>query len=91
MSLAEVETRLSAIVGSVHATHERVVITRNGEPAAILIAPDDLAGLEETIDVLSNSALMASLGEARADIEADTAVDLTEFRRRSPGEPERQE
>ena len=36
-SLANVKAHLSAIVGSVHDTHERVVITRNGEPAAVLI------------------------------------------------------
>ncbi|NTW38508.1 MAG: type II toxin-antitoxin system Phd/YefM family antitoxin [Cellulomonadaceae bacterium] len=88
MSLAEVEAHLTAIVGSVHDTHERVVITRNGEPAAVLIAPDDLAALEETIDVLSNPALMVSMGEGRADIEADTAVDLIEFRRQPSGEPD---
>ncbi|MBU4213218.1 MAG: type II toxin-antitoxin system Phd/YefM family antitoxin, partial [Actinobacteria bacterium] len=35
-SLATVKAHLSAIVGSVHDTHERVVITRNGEPAAVL-------------------------------------------------------
>ncbi|WP_449385510.1 type II toxin-antitoxin system Phd/YefM family antitoxin [Cellulomonas soli] len=81
-SLANVKAHLSAIVGSVHDTHERVIITRNGEPAAVLIAPDDLAALEETVEILSNPELMASLAEARTDIEAGTTVELTELRRR---------
>ena len=81
-SLANVKAHLSAIVGSVHDTHERVVITRNGEPAAVLIAPDDLAALEETLEILCDPALMAELAEARADIDAGTTVELSELRRR---------
>lgn len=81
-SLAHVKAHLSAIVGSVHDTHERVVITRNGEPAAVLISPDDLAALEETVEILSDPALMASLTEARAEIAAGTTVELTQFPRR---------
>ncbi|NMR20997.1 type II toxin-antitoxin system Phd/YefM family antitoxin [Cellulomonas fimi] len=81
-SLAHVKAHLSAIVSSVHDTHERVVITRNGEPAAVLISPDDLAALEETVDILSDSAAMSNLREAGAEIEAGTTVELTEFPRR---------
>ena len=81
-SLATFKAHLSAIVGSVHDTHERVVITRNGEPAAVLISPDDLAALEETLEILSDPVLMAGLVEARAEIEAGTTVELTELPRR---------
>lgn len=81
-SLANVKAHLSAIVGSVHDTHERVVITRNGEPAAVLISPDDLASLEETLDILSDKALMAQVAEARAEIDSGETVELTALRRR---------
>lgn len=81
-SLAHVKAHLSAVVGSVHDTHERVVITRNGEPAAVLISPDDLAALEETIEILSDPVAMAELQEARDEIDAGTTVELTELRRR---------
>jgi prevent-host-death family protein len=81
-SLAHVKAHLSAVVGSVHDTHERVVITRNGEPAAVLIAPDDLAALEETLEILSDPVAMAELREASAAIEAGTTVELTTLPRR---------
>lgn len=81
-SLANVKAHLSAIVGSVHDTHERVVITRNGEPAAVLVSPDDLASLEETLDILSDKALMAQVAEARAEIDSGETVELTALRRR---------
>jgi prevent-host-death family protein len=81
-SLANVKAHLSAIVGSVHDTHERVVITRNGEPAAVLVSPDDLASLEETLDILSDKALMAQVAQARAEIDAGETVELPALRRR---------
>jgi len=81
-SLANVKAHLSAIVGSVHDTHERVVITRNGEPAAVLVSPDDLASLEESLDILSDKALMAQVAEARAEIDAGETVELPALRRR---------
>src|SRR5450759_5190960 len=65
-SLANVKARLSAFVDSVHDTHERVTITRNGEPAAVLISPDDLESLEETIAILSDPQAMADIRESDA-------------------------
>lgn len=81
-SLAHVKAHLSAIVGSVHDTQERVVITRNGEPAAVLISPDDLASLEETVEILSNRVLTADVLRAREEIESGQTVELTERPRR---------
>jgi PHD/YefM family antitoxin component YafN of YafNO toxin-antitoxin module len=58
----------------------RVVITRNGEAATELISPEDLESLEETIAILSDSAAMTELDEARRAIangdvvEADVAA-----------------
>jgi antitoxin YefM len=82
-SLATVKAQLSAFVDSVHGTHERVVITRNGEPAAVLISPDDLQSLEETIAILSDPQAMAEINEARAAIERGDVVSSTDVRMRS--------
>lgn len=42
MSLANVKSHLSELVGRVHSQHERVTVTVYGEPSAVLIASDDL-------------------------------------------------
>jgi len=78
-SLANVKARLSAYVDSVQETHERVTITRNGEPAAVLISPDDLASLEETIAVLSDPDAMAAVRRADTEAATDEVVDGPEF------------
>lgn len=69
LPLADVKARLSAVVDEVQGTHERVVITRNGRPAAVLMATDDLAAMEETLDVLSRPDVLGQLAEARAELD----------------------
>ena len=68
-SLANVKARLSEIISSVQETHERVIVTKNGKPAAVIISPDDLEALEETLAVLSDPEAMAAIraGEEAAD------------------------
>jgi prevent-host-death family protein len=68
VSLADAKSRLSEVIDGVQGEHRRVVITRHGKPAAILIAPEDLEALEETLDLLSDSEAMASLRQAEEDV-----------------------
>lgn len=72
--LAEVKAHLSTYVDRVEREHERVIITRNGRPVAMLISPDDLEALEDTLDLLSNPEAMAQLAEAEADVAAGRFV-----------------
>lgn len=65
-SLRAVRDHLSEVVDRVEHQHERVIVTRNGHPAAVIISPDDLAQLEETIDVLSDQNALAEIREADA-------------------------
>jgi antitoxin YefM len=64
-SLADAKNRLSELIATVESTWERILITKNGKPAAVLIAPDDLESLLETLDVLSDPETMAAIKEAR--------------------------
>jgi antitoxin YefM len=63
-SLRTVRDHLSEFVDRVEHEHERVVLTRNGRAAAVLISPEDLAELEETIDVLRDPESLADIQEA---------------------------
>jgi antitoxin YefM len=75
LSVSEARTTLKTLVDRVDGTHERVTLTRNGRPAAVLISPDDLESLEETLSVLSDPALMRQLAEAKAAVAAGDVVD----------------
>ena len=64
--LRSVRDHLSEIVDRVEHQHERVIITRNGRDAAVVISPEDLAQLEETLSVLSDPEALADIREADA-------------------------
>ena len=65
-SLRDVRDHLSEVIDRVEHQHDRVVVTRNGKPAAVILSPEDLAQLEETIDVLGNCQALADIREADA-------------------------
>jgi len=57
--------------------HDRVVITKHGRPAAVVVSVDDLESLEETLDVMSKPALLGQIRESLADIEQGKGRALT--------------
>lgn len=63
MTLADAKACFSAIVASVEATHERTIVTKNGRPAVVIIAVEDLESLEETLSILSAPQLIAAILE----------------------------
>lgn len=77
MPLGEVKNRLSEVVDEVEREHARVVITKHGRPAAVVMSADDLESLEETLDVMGNAALLADIKEAVMEIGAGAAVPLS--------------
>lgn len=66
--LADARNRLSELVAEVETTHARVTVTKHGHPAAVLISPDDLASLEETLDILSTPGALEEIREAEAQV-----------------------
>ena len=65
LPLATVKARLSEIIDRISKQQDRVIVTRNGRPAAVLLSPDDLESLEETLAVLSDPQLLRQLREGR--------------------------
>lgn len=63
-SLREVRNHFSDVVDRVQRQHERVIVTRNGKAAAVIVSPEDLAELEETLSVLSDPQALADIREA---------------------------
>jgi prevent-host-death family protein len=89
MSLAEAKAHLSEVVGRVSGQHERVTVTVHGKPSAVLIAPEDLESLEESLAILSDPDTMHRLATSDAELvagedesEADLAAAMTQRGRR---------
>lgn len=77
LPLRTVKDTLSALVEQVEGTHERVTITKNGRPAAVLVAVEDLDALEETIAVLSDRGMLTRLQAAREELDRGEGLDAT--------------
>lgn len=77
LSLADVKNRLSEVVDKLEREHGRVVVTKHGQPAAVMLNVDDLESLEETLEILSNPAMRDSIREGAADVAAGRTERLT--------------
>lgn len=76
-SLADAKARLSELVNAVSGTWERVVITKNGRPAVVLVAVEDLEALIETLEVLSDPEAMAAIrASERPGVEWTTGEEM---------------
>ncbi len=58
---SEAKAHLSELAERVELEHARVLVTRNGRPSFVLVSPDDLDSLEETLDIRRGCELVASL------------------------------
>jgi prevent-host-death family protein len=77
MPLADVKNRLSEVVDRLEREHGRVIITRHGHPAAVVMSVEDLESLEETLDVMNSSALLGDIRESLAELDTDDVPVLT--------------
>ena len=66
MPISEVKTRLPELVSGVKEREEEIVVTRNGKPAAVLVNYDEYERLKDTLDVLSDPALMKQIARSKS-------------------------
>ncbi|MGO9906436.1 MAG: type II toxin-antitoxin system Phd/YefM family antitoxin [Solirubrobacteraceae bacterium] len=91
LPLATVKARFSEIVDRVARQQDRVIVTRNGQPAAVLVSTDDLERLEETLAIMSDHSMMSQIRASEKAAEAgEPGAELDELRadlerRRSAG------
>lgn len=80
MPLAEVKAHLSEVISRVNGQHERVTVTVHGQPSAVILSPDDVDRLEETIAVLADAEAVRQLTESERDLAEGRVEGLTEIK-----------
>jgi len=78
LSVAEARATFSKIVDSAYSTHERYEVTRNGRRAAVLLGADDFDALLETLAILGDPALVASIHEGLGERDSGQTVSADE-------------
>jgi antitoxin YefM len=76
LPFSEVKAHLSEVADRVEREHDRILVTRNGRPSFVLVSPDDLAALEETVAILQDDELLESLRTSRRQAAAGDTVPL---------------
>ena len=88
ISLTELRPRLSELLGRAHEHFDRFVITRHGRAEAVLLSADEFEGLLETLEILSDAALVERLGQADDELRAGGGRAIDDVRRElERGEP----
>lgn len=82
LPLAQIKAHLSEIVDRIESEHERITLTRNGRPAAVLMSPDDLEALEDTLELLADPRARREIERARGEIVAGKGIDAAQLRAR---------
>jgi antitoxin YefM len=76
----EFRSRLSELLSDVADRRDHVLVTRNGKPAAVLVPIDEYEALEETAEILSDSATLTAIETGLAELSRDETVTLAELR-----------
>jgi antitoxin YefM len=85
--ISEAKTHLSDLARRVRLQHERITLTRNGQPEAVLVSVDDLEGLEMTLEILGDGEAVSRISESlaalgRGELGADLATVRADLARR---------
>lgn len=78
VTLSEAKAHLARLLKEVQALGERVVITRSGHPAGVLLSHSEYEGLLETLDILGDPALMRQIRKGLAEEERGELLSLDE-------------
>jgi antitoxin YefM len=76
LPFSDAKAHLSDLADRVERERERILVTRNGRPSFVLVNPDELSSLEETLEILSDPELMRSLRQSRREAARGEATRL---------------
>lgn len=76
LPFSDAKSHLSELADRVERDHDRILVTRHGRPSFVLISPDDLESLEETLDILRDPELVASIAQSRREAASGDRVRL---------------
>lgn len=70
LPISKAKDRLNELVDEAAGTHEHILITKNGLPAAVLVGADEWDSLQETLFWLSQPGIHTDLDTARREYAA---------------------
>lgn len=79
LSASDAKKNLLKMIRAGDESFDRYLITRNGEPKAVLMSVDDYEGWLETLEVLSSPKAMAEIRKARQELRQGRGVPFAQI------------
>ncbi len=76
--ITQAKAKLLDMVRQLQGTNDTIAITKNGVPEVVLLSMKKFNGLLETIDVLSDPAMMEQIQASSQDVKTGNLIDLDE-------------
>jgi prevent-host-death family protein len=76
LPVSTAKSDLLEVLRRIEIQREKVIITKNGIPKAVLLNYEDFEGLLETIDILSDRKTLKGVRRGLADVRAGRVVTL---------------
>ena len=67
VTLSDAKTHLPRLLAEVSEIGERIIITRSGRPAGVLLSIEEYDGLVETLEILADPELSAAVRQSLAE------------------------
>lgn len=80
--ITEVRGELTSLPEQLSQTHETVTVTRRGKPVLAILPWEEYEALVETLDILGDAKLMASLRRSVKELEQGKAIPWEQAKRK---------
>jgi prevent-host-death family protein len=81
LNVTEAKKSFCELAREADATLDRIIITRGGHPVAVLLAYEDYAGIEETLEIMADPELVKGIREGIEDEKAGRVIDYETVRK----------
>ena len=78
ISVRELRKNLANVIRDAKAHYERYVVSKHGEPEAVLMSMDDYEGWLETLEIMSDKEAMEDIRQAEKEFKEGKAIDFEE-------------
>ena len=85
ITTTEAKKRLLELIRDSDESFERYLITRNGEPKAVLMSVDDYEGWVETLELMNSDEAMGEIKKARKELDAGKGISFEKILERLHG------
>lgn len=79
VAISDARTKLPELVNKVNKNMDRVIITINGQPKAVLMSEEELESLEETAEILAIPRALARIKKGEKQIKKGQFVHLKDL------------